>query len=75
MMNYGKIPPQNRDIEKAVLGALLIDNNCLNNGMVKLFPEIFYVEAHGLIFHAILIRSHSSGDNIKGSIIGSNTHL
>jgi len=50
---FGLIPPQNRDIERAVLGALLIDNNCLNNGMVKLFPEIFYVEAHGLIFHAI----------------------
>ena len=50
---YGKIPPQNIEIERAVLGALLIDNNCLTVGMVKLFPDIFYLNAHGIIFQAI----------------------
>jgi len=47
------LPPHAVDIEKAILGALLIDNNCLNNGMVKLFPEIFYKESHYLTFQAI----------------------
>ena len=53
MIMYGKIPPQNIEIERAVLGALLIDNNCLTVGMVKLFPDIFYSNAHGIIFQAI----------------------
>ena len=47
------IPPHDINIEKAVLGALLIDKNCLNIGMTKLFPEIFYKEAHNLIFQSI----------------------
>ena len=50
---YGKIPPQDTDIETAVIGALMIDANCLTIGMSKLFPEIFYKEAHNLTFHAI----------------------
>jgi len=47
------LPPHAIDIERAILGALMVDNNCLNNGMVKLFPEIFYREAHFLTFQAI----------------------
>lgn len=47
------IPPHDIEIEQAILGALLIDNNCLNIAMAKLFPDIFYVEAHYLIFKSI----------------------
>lgn len=47
------LPPQDLDIERAILGALMIDNNCLNIGMTKLFPEIFYKESHSLTFQAI----------------------
>lgn len=47
------LPPQDQDIERAVLGALLIDKNCLNIGMTKLFPDIFYKESHCLTFQAI----------------------
>lgn len=35
------IPPHDIEIEQAILGALLIDNNCLNIAMAKLFPDIF----------------------------------
>lgn len=52
-MKYAKIPPHDINIERAVLGALLIDNNCLTIAMVKLFPEIFYREAHALVFEAV----------------------
>lgn len=49
----GKIPPQARDIETAILGALMIDSNCLTIGMSKLFPNIFYKTEHQHIFSAI----------------------
>ena len=48
-----KITPQTLELEKAVLGALMIDQNCLSIGMLKLFPEIFYKESYCLIFQAI----------------------
>ena len=48
-----KIPPQATDIESAVLGAMLIDSNCLNVSMSKLFAEVFYKESNCLIFQAI----------------------
>lgn len=48
-----KIPPQARDIETAILGALMIDSNCLTIGMSKLFPNIFYKTEHQYIFAAI----------------------
>lgn len=52
-MMTDKIPPQSIEIEKAVLGALMLDTNCLNIGMTKLFPELFYKEAHFFTFQAI----------------------
>jgi len=48
-----KIPPQAIDIEAAVLGAMMIDNNCLNIAMAKLFSDVFYKESNSLIFQAI----------------------
>lgn len=52
-MIYGKIPPQAVELEGAVIGALLIDQNALFVGMSKLFPEIFYRDANQKIFKAI----------------------
>lgn len=49
----GNLPPQALDIERAILGALMIDNNCLNTGIAKLFPELFYKESHFLTYQAI----------------------
>jgi replicative DNA helicase len=50
---YGKIPPQARDLEEAVIGALLIDKEALSEVIDILKPEVFYVDAHGIIFRAI----------------------
>lgn len=52
-MMYGKIPPQARELENAILGGLMLDVNSIFIGMSRLFPEIFYVEAHQRIFKAI----------------------
>lgn len=51
---YGKIPPQARELEEAVLGAILIEKDALNEVSAILKPEMFYVDAHATIFMAFL---------------------
>lgn len=50
----GKTPPQAVELEEAVLGALMIDQNALNNTIQMLRVEYFYRPEHQLIFKAIL---------------------
>lgn len=50
---YGKVPPQARDLEEAVLGAILIDKDALSEVIEILKPETFYDPNHGLIYKAI----------------------
>lgn len=53
-MMFGKVPPQARDLEDAVLGAIMINGFCLPEVMNVIFAEVFYVEAHQIIFKSIL---------------------
>ncbi len=50
----GKTPPQSIELEEAVLGALLLDQNALNNTIQMLREEYFYRPEHQVIFRAIL---------------------
>jgi len=50
---YGKIPPQAKDIEEVILGALMLDANCVTTCMSRVFPEMFYLDSHQRIFSAI----------------------
>ncbi len=50
---HGKLPPQAVDLEEAVLGALMIEKEALNNVIDILKPESFYKEAHQRIYDAI----------------------
>ncbi len=50
----GKVPPQALDLEEAVLGAIMLDNNALNSVIDIIKPEMFYKESHGRIFSAII---------------------
>ncbi|MCB0506858.1 MAG: replicative DNA helicase [Chitinophagales bacterium] len=50
---YGKIPPQARELEEAVLGAILIEKDAISYVSDILKPESFYVEAHSTIYSAI----------------------
>ncbi len=52
-MNGGKKPPQATDLEEAVLGALMLDQNALNTSIDILREEFFYHPEHQLIFKAI----------------------
>lgn len=58
----GKIPPQAVEVEQAVLGALLLDANALNNTIETIQPEFFYKHENELIFRAILSLFERSKD-------------
>ena len=49
----GKIPPQAIDLEKAILGSIMLDKSALVTVMELITSEVFYVESHQLIYKAI----------------------
>ena len=49
----GKLPPQAVDLEEAVLGAIMLEKNSVNESIDILKPESFYKESHQKIFTAI----------------------
>jgi replicative DNA helicase len=51
---FGKIPPQARELEEAVLGALMLEKDAyyIVNDILK--PECFYEKIHQLIYSAIV---------------------
>lgn len=52
-MVYGKLPPQAKDLEEAVLGAIMLEKNAFDNVVEILKPECFYVEGHQRIFRSM----------------------
>ena len=52
-MVYGKVPPQAKDLEEAVLGAIMLEKNAFDTVIEILKPECFYVDAHQRIFKAM----------------------
>ncbi len=52
-MVYGKVPPQAKDLEEAVLGAIMLEKNAFDTVVEILKPECFYVDAHQRIFSAM----------------------
>jgi replicative DNA helicase len=52
-MVYGKVPPQARDLEEAVLGAIMLEKPAFDAVVEILKPECFYVDAHQRIFRAM----------------------
>lgn len=56
--------PHNEDEERAVLGALLLDNEIINEVMDHLRADDFYTPAHQLIYQAI-IDIHEDGKPVE----------
>jgi replicative DNA helicase len=52
-MVYGKLPPQAKDLEEAVLGAIMLEKSAFDTVVEILKPECFYVEAHQQIYRAM----------------------
>lgn len=51
-MVYGKLPPQARELEEAVLGAIMLEKSAFDTIVEILKPECFYTDAHQRIFTA-----------------------
>jgi replicative DNA helicase len=49
---YGKLPPQARELEEAVLGAIMLEKSAFDTIVEILKPECFYTDAHQIIFKA-----------------------
>jgi len=50
----GMVPPNAKDVEMKILGAIMLDNEILADCYEILKPEMFYSPANGIIFDAML---------------------
>lgn len=68
-LEMGNKPPQALDFEEAVLGALLIEPNCVDEAMEELSPSCFYDPKHRMIFEAMvtLVNEHVALDLLSVS--------
>ena len=51
---FGKVPPQSRELEEAVLGAIMLEKSAFDTVVEILKPECFYTDAHQRIFMAMM---------------------
>src|SRR5688500_4789284 len=52
-MVYGKVPHQAKDLEEAVLGAIMLEKSAFDTVVEILKPECFYLEANQRIYRAM----------------------
>jgi replicative DNA helicase len=52
-MLFGKIPPQSKELEEAILGAIMLEKSAFDVATEILKPQCFYVEAHQRIYMAM----------------------
>ncbi|UAY52516.1 replicative DNA helicase [Ferruginibacter albus] len=52
-MVFGKVPPQSKELEEAVLGAIMLEKSAFDTVIEILKTECFYVEANQRIFKAM----------------------
>lgn len=55
-----RLPPQNIEVEEAILGGILLDPEALGRVSDRLVPEAFYISAHKDIYQAA-IKLHNQG--------------
>ena len=51
----GRLPPQDIDAERSVLGAMLLEDGAVSETMSLIKPDDFYRPAHARIFEAMLV--------------------
>lgn len=66
----GNVPPQASDVEEEVLGAMLLEANCVDMALGELTPSCFYDPKHRLIFEVIghLVNEHTPVDAVSVSL-------
>lgn len=55
-----RLPPHNLEAEQAVLGAVLLNPDCIGDVAERLEPADFYEKAHAELFSAMLAQWHAS---------------
>jgi len=64
LSNDGRLEPQAPELEQAILGSILLEfNGAMSEVGDLLKPEVFYVDAHGKIFDAI-VKIYGRGDMV-----------
>ena len=66
-----RLPPQNRDAERSVLGSMLRDNAVINDVLQVLRTDNFYYDAHQKVFQAIV--SGEGDPHTPASVLGLGT--
>ena len=63
-LEMGNQPPQALDVEEAVIGAMLVEPNCVDDAVEELTPSCFYSEKNRMIYEAVvsLVNEHSPVD-------------
>jgi len=77
-LELGNKPPQALDVEEAVLGAVLLEPNCVDQALDELSPECFYDPRHRMIYEAVcqLSSEHAPVDKLTvGSRLMANGNL
>ncbi|UEG50367.1 replicative DNA helicase [Ferruginibacter lapsinanis] len=59
-MVFGKVPPQSKELEEAVLGAIMLEKSAFDTVIEILKAECFYGEAHQRIFRAMISLAQKS---------------
>ena len=59
-MVFGKVPPQSKELEEAVLGAIMLEKSAFDTVIEILKAECFYVEANQQIFKAMVSLAQKS---------------
>src|SRR5215217_6037720 len=59
-MIYGKVPPQAKELEEAVLGAIMLEKGAFDAVIEILKPECFYVDSHQRVFKAMQTLANKS---------------
>ncbi len=65
-VDHGRVPPQAPDLEEAVLGAMMLEQDALTNIIDILKEGVFYKEAHQKIFAVI---SHLFAESLPVDIL------
>lgn len=53
-MVFGKVPPQAKELEQAILGAIMLEKPAFDTVVEILKPECFYVDAHQRVYGAMI---------------------
>src|ERR671916_139406 len=61
--------PHNAEAERAILGAIILDNSLVNQAIELLRPDDFYVRAHQFVFRAMIGLSER-GSEINPILLG-----